>query len=120
MIAEIEEFPYVPAMMLKHAKRNREIARQYDIREVVIPLIETASREEMQQIMQAIMVRIVAFDGCAPEIEDWLCENAREIAILNKEAAAADLDNQLCSQCNGSGEGRGDGEICTACKGTGG
>ena len=28
-------------------------------------------------------------------------------------------DDYLCSQCNGSGEGAGDGAVCTFCRGTG-
>jgi len=79
MVTKIEEFPNVPEMMIKSYEQYQIISRQDDIREVVIPIIETASNEELQQIMQSIMVRAVDLNGMAPELEDWLCVNAREI-----------------------------------------
>jgi len=76
---EISEFPNVPQLMRKQSARNRMIARQDDMREVVIPLIETASNEELQQMVVEIKGRAVHLNGMAPELEDWLCINAREI-----------------------------------------
>lgn len=84
MGSSIGEFPNVPEMMLHHAERARIISRQDDIREVVMPLIETASNEELQQIVSAIKNRAVYLNGCAPELENWLVLNRREIESQNE------------------------------------
>lgn len=46
------------------------------------------------------------FDG------DWLCPVCHKELTEEQEA-------ELCSNCNGSGEGQYDGTICTKCKGRG-
>ena len=108
MGSKIEEFPNVHSMMKFHTERNWIKARKDDLDEVIYPWVDTASLVEIKHLIERMIEREATLTGCATELEDAACALEKKIV--------QDDEPPICNQCNGSGEGRGDGAVCTACK----
>ena len=51
--------------------------------------------------------------------KDALCPESCEVYQSLKAEYEEEMEESICPQCNGSGEGMYDGTICRLCKGTG-